>query len=103
TLTLASNTQSAAGDSPAAEASRLFAWSDRFVRRHIGPQEDDIAKMLETCGFKSLDALIDTAVPSQIRLCQPLNLPASRSEHGLLGELRKMAAQNRLFRSFIGM
>ena len=59
--------------------------------------------MLRTCGFESLDALIDTAVPSQIRLKRPLNLPPSRSEHGLLNELRKIATQNRVFRSFIGM
>jgi len=59
--------------------------------------------MLETCGFKTLDGLIDTAVPAQIRLRQPLNLPASRSEHGLLGELKKIASENRVFRSFIGM
>ena len=59
--------------------------------------------MLELCGFETLDALIDTAVPSQIRLRRPLNLPPSRSEHGLLAELRKTASQNRLYRSFIGM
>src|SRR5256884_409035 len=81
----------------------LFAWSDRFVQRHLGPNEQDIARMLETCGFKTLDALIDAAVPSQIRLSRSLNLPASRSEHGLLNELRKIASQNRIFRSFIGM
>jgi glycine dehydrogenase len=62
-----------------------------------------MAQMLATCGFESLDGLIDAAVPGQIRLRAPLNLPASRSEHGLLGELRQMGFQNRVFRSFIGM
>ena len=59
--------------------------------------------MLGVCGFGSLDALIDEAVPASIRLRTPLNLPASRSEHGLLAELRGIAAQNQTFRSFIGL
>lgn len=59
--------------------------------------------MLEACGFKSLDALIDTAVPAQIRDRKSLELPPSRSEHGLLAELREVAEQNQVFRSFIGM
>src|SRR5690349_8727074 len=80
-----------------------FAWSDRFVARHIGPRAEDVRSMLQECGFKNLDALIDTAVPAQIRYRKPLNLPASRSEHGLLAELRKTASQNQVFRSFIGM
>ena len=58
--------------------------------------------MLELCGFESLDALADAAVPEQIRLRKPLNLPASRSEYGLLGELKQVASKNYVFRSFIG-
>ncbi len=78
-------------------------WTDRFPSRHIGPDADDIAAMLKTCGFPSLDAMIDAAVPKDIRLGQPLNLPAARSEYGALAELRAIASQNRVFRSFIGM
>src|SRR5882762_2335819 len=83
-------------------AASAFAWSDRFVQRHIGPNAAEVAEMLMTCGFGSLDSLIDAAVPAQIRLKRPLNLPPSRSEHGLLTELRTIASQNRVFRSFIG-
>ena len=105
TLSSVSSQKPAPADAAQAASgvSSAFAWSDRFAQRHIGLNEGDIQQMLDTCGFKSLDALIETAVPSQIRLGRPLNLPASRSEHGLLGELRKIASQNRLFRSFIGM
>ena len=81
---------------------RAFAWSDRFVRRHIGPDAEQTRQMLELCGFESLDALADGAVPEQIRLRKPLNLPASRSEYGLLGELKQVASKNYVFRSFIG-
>ena len=80
----------------------VFAWSDRFVQRHIGPNAADVNEMLGTCGFNTLDSLIDAVVPSQIRLKRPLNLPPSRSEHGLLNELKTIAGKNRVFRSFIG-
>src|SRR5438128_1761615 len=104
-LTLASNEKSDSAEAATAESSAFnyFALSDRFVCRHIGPSPEETRQMLETCGFKTLEGLIDTTVPAQIRLRQPLNLPASRSEHGLLGELRKIASENRVFRSFIGM
>ena len=37
-----------------------------FIRRHIGPGEEQIAEMLSALGLDSLDALIDKAVPSAI-------------------------------------
>src|SRR5213075_652726 len=102
-LTAATSPKSSVAATAApSEKSTLFAWSDRFAQRHIGPNAAEISEMLETCGFSSLDALIDSAVPSQIRLKRPLNLPASRSEHGLLTELKTIAGKNRVFRSFIG-
>ena len=58
--------------------------------------------MLAQLGFKDLDALVDAAVPGQIRLAKPLNLPAAQSEFAALSELKKYAAHNRVFRSFIG-
>src|SRR5436309_8692178 len=84
-------------------AQNAFAWSDRFAARHIGPRPVDVDEMLHESGFKSMDALIDATVPAQIRSDKPLKLPPSRSEHGLLAELRKIAGQNQVFRSFIGM
>jgi len=81
----------------------LWAWSDRFVRRHIGPDEEEVRFMAKMCGFATLDDLIDTVVPSQIRLRKPLNLPVSRSEHGLLSELKQIASTNQPVRSFIRM
>src|SRR5438105_3489061 len=92
----------AAATDPNPVQANVFAWSDRFVQRHIGPNAAEVNEMLRTCGFNALDSLIDAAVPSQIRLKRPLNLPPSRSEHGLLNELKIMAAKNRVFRSFIG-
>ena len=73
------------------------------MNRHIGPNPADAAEMLAVCGFKSLEQMMDAAVPEGIRLRTQLSLPASRSEYGLLNELRGLAAKNQIFRSFIGM
>ncbi len=77
--------------------------TDTFVHRHLGPTEADIQEMLATLGLQSLDALIDQTVPDDIRLRRPLALPGQRSEQDVLNELRAIAAQNRIFRSLIGM
>ncbi|WP_416212219.1 aminomethyl-transferring glycine dehydrogenase [Nostoc sp. DedSLP03] len=74
-----------------------------FVLRHIGPNSDDIQQMLKVLRFPSLDALIDQTVPQTIRLKQPLNLPKAESEYAALASLKKVAAKNQVFRSYIGM
>ncbi|QHG17636.1 aminomethyl-transferring glycine dehydrogenase [Nostoc sp. ATCC 53789] len=74
-----------------------------FVPRHIGPNSDDIQLMLKVLGFPSLDALIDQTVPQTIRLKQPLKLPEAESEYAALTSLKKVAAKNEVFRSYIGM
>src|SRR6266496_1237365 len=76
---------------------------DRFAQRHIGPDPADIDEMLAVLGHQDLDELVDAAVPANIRLAKPLNLPAGRSEFGVLNELRSIAAQNHVFRSYLGM
>jgi glycine dehydrogenase len=79
-----------------------LAHPDQFVRRHIGPNENDAAEMLAQIGFKNLDELIDAAVPQKIRAQRKLNLPAAKSEFEALAELRRVASENKVFRSFIG-
>jgi len=83
--------------------SESLAHPDKFVRRHIGPNAAETAEMLKRVGFDSLDALADAAVPKQIRLGNPLKLPAAQSEFEVLRELKSIASQNQVFRSFIGM
>jgi len=75
---------------------------DQFVRRHIGPNPTEAAEMLARLGFKNVDELVDAAVPKNIRLEKNLNLPAAKSEFDALAELKKIAAENKVFRSFIG-
>ncbi|MBI3549328.1 MAG: aminomethyl-transferring glycine dehydrogenase [Elusimicrobia bacterium] len=76
---------------------------DGFAARHIGPRPEDLPGMLQTIGFRSLDELIDAAVPRAIRLSEPLPGAAGRSETEVLSELWSLASQNKLCRTFIGM
>jgi glycine dehydrogenase len=89
-----------------------LAPTDRFVDRHIGPEEitsNEVAEMLALVGYATLDQLVDDTVPSSIRLNQPMRLtgltddPAGDSEFHTLKRLREIASQNQVFRSFIGM
>jgi glycine dehydrogenase len=72
-----------------------------FSRRHIGPDEADIAAMLKVVGAPSLDALIDEAIPRRIRLPQPLNLPDGQPEHEFLVSLAEVAATRSTSRSSV--
>src|SRR5277367_760822 len=76
---------------------------DRFVARHIGPDDHDIKEMLRVVGQDSLEGLIDQTIPSTIRLRRPLALPAALSERDLLEKLGEIADKNEVWRSFIGM
>nr|MCS5645594.1 aminomethyl-transferring glycine dehydrogenase subunit GcvPA [Candidatus Neomarinimicrobiota bacterium] len=74
-----------------------------FTARHIGPSQDDIAAMLDTIGQESLDSLIKAVVPSEIRLSEPLTIGDSKTEKELLDELKTIADQNIVMKSYIGM
>src|ERR1022692_5354235 len=80
-----------------------LAHPDQFVSRHIGPNAAETGEMLALLGHKDLDGLIDAAVPQKIRLGKPLNLPAARSEFDALADIRRIAGENKVFRSFIGI
>ena len=75
---------------------------DSFARRHIGPNDDEIAQMLRDLGFDNLDALIEATVPKSIRLDRQLNLPEAKSEAEALAELRDISKKNKVAKSFIG-
>jgi glycine dehydrogenase len=77
--------------------------ADTFARRHIGPDDAEIAAMLEIVGAASLDELTDRATPRAIRSERPLDLPPAKSETEALAALRAMAGRNRVLTSMIGM
>src|SRR6185437_4091514 len=77
--------------------------SDYFEDRHIGPSAEDTQKMLETIGASSLDQLIDQTIPASIRKKKPMDLPPALGEQEMLLELKKIAAKNKVFKSYIGL
>jgi glycine dehydrogenase subunit 1 len=74
-----------------------------FIRRHIGPDEEQLREMLSLCAVASLDALIDRAVPDSIRAEMPALPMESMNERQTIGYLRRMRERNRIFVSMIGM
>src|SRR5689334_6145728 len=94
-------------EQPHAEAAAVGATvlkpSDTFVRRHIGPNVDEIKEMLDAIGADSLEDLVDQTIPESIRMKAPLNLGEPRGETETLNELRAIAAKNKVLRSCIGM
>src|SRR5438105_7504172 len=77
--------------------------AESFVPRHVGPDERDVAEMLKTLGFSSLEELIDATIPRKIRWREGLSLPQGLTELEVLTYFRALAAKNQVFRSFIGM
>ncbi|MFL4480191.1 aminomethyl-transferring glycine dehydrogenase [Paeniglutamicibacter sp. ORCA_105] len=76
--------------------------SAEFVARHIGPQGSDIDTMLAQLGYSSIDEIVDTAVPADIRQSEPLDLPAPRTEAEVLSDLRVLANKNVMKTQMIG-
>lgn len=80
----------------------LFA-SDEFISRHIGPNQQQAETMLAALGVDSLDTLISQTVPATIREIESLPLAAPVAEHTALEELKKIAAKNTIYTSYIGL
>ena len=74
-----------------------------FIRRHIGPGEEQIADMLADLGHRSLDSLTEAVVPARIVSASGLDLDPPMGERETLSYLRKMSNRNKVFISMIGM
>jgi glycine dehydrogenase len=74
-----------------------------FPGRHIGPSDDDIAKMLAVVSAASLDDLTRQAVPPSVLDEKGLDLPPALEEGEAIALLQGIAAGNRVVRSLIGM
>ncbi len=75
---------------------------DAFVARHIGPDSDELRRMLAVIGVTSADELIDAVVPASIRSTTPLAVPAPIDEATALARLRQLADRNEVRTSLIG-
>ncbi len=76
---------------------------DRFVTRHIGPRNNEIAEMLEAVGVSSMEELLEQTVPSNIRLQQPLKLNEGLSERKYFRRILELASKNKVYNTYIGM
>jgi glycine dehydrogenase len=76
---------------------------ESFASRHIGPDPTERDAMLKVVGAPSLDELVRQAIPSSIRLEQPLQLAEGQSEYRFLTDLRQIAARNEVCKSYIGL
>ena len=74
-----------------------------FVSRHLGPRLEDQNAMLRTLGAPSLDDLIERTVPGAIRLRERLSVSKALTESEYLEHIDGLAAQNTVFRNYIGM
>ena len=74
-----------------------------FQSRHIGPRPHERDRMLQVIGAPSLDALMEEAIPSSIRLKAPPSALEPEREHEFLARLREVARRNLPVRSLIGL
>ena len=80
-----------------------YAPADVFEARHNAPDAAAVAAMLRAVGVASLSQLIDETVPAAIRLPRQLNLPPALTERAFLAKFKQIAAQNKVFKSYIGL
>jgi glycine dehydrogenase len=77
--------------------------NESFTKRHLGPRNEDVRKMLDTVGVKSVEQLIDETVPESIRLRNPIDIPENGvSEQAYLSHIKTIAGKNKVYRSYIG-
>jgi glycine dehydrogenase len=77
-------------------------YKDEFIYRHNSSMKNDTEAMLKTIGVGSVDQLIDETIPAHIRLKQRMQLPEPMTEVELLAMLSEVAAQNKIYKNFIG-
>jgi glycine dehydrogenase len=83
----------------------LSTFRGEFVDRHIGPNDQQIEKMLKEIGASSLDSFISQVVPESIAMAAALDkfLPSAISEEAAIAQLRSLAQKNHVEHSLIGL
>uniref|UniRef100_A0A671UIX8 glycine dehydrogenase (aminomethyl-transferring) n=1 Tax=Sparus aurata TaxID=8175 RepID=A0A671UIX8_SPAAU len=82
---------------------RILPRHDDFAERHIGPGEREKREMLDALGLESIDQLIEDTVPASIRMQKSMKMDDPLCENEILDSLQKIASQNKVWRSYIGM
>src|SRR5450432_2912549 len=76
--------------------------ANEFTNRHIGSNEVETQQMLETIGMKSLEELIEKALPKSIRNPVQLQVTEPVSEAEYLHLIREICNKNQVFKNYIG-
>ena len=77
--------------------------TDMLLGRHLGPNEDEIKKMLNKIGASSLSELLQETIPESIRLEKTLELPDGISEYEFSKHIHLIGKENKGFDTFIGL
>ena len=83
--------------------------TDKFVERHIGPNEEEIKKMLVKINADSIEELLEETIPPSIRLDKPIsyNIRYNNPKDGMnVWENRKatvMGLLNEQSADFVGL
>ena len=73
-----------------------------FENRHIGANQDDIKKMLNTICLSSVDELIHQTIPNLILKNSPLKIGDAITENDYLNKIKEIANLNKRFDNYIG-
>ena len=73
-----------------------------FSKRHIGPDDSDINKMLSYLGFDSIEQLINATIPDGIQFNDDLNIGKSISEYEFFNTIKRIGKKNQVVKSYIG-
>eukprot|EP00437_Effrenium_voratum_P023039 CAMPEP_0181413522 /NCGR_PEP_ID=MMETSP1110-20121109/9017_1 /TAXON_ID=174948 /ORGANISM="Symbiodinium sp., Strain CCMP421" /LENGTH=978 /DNA_ID=CAMNT_0023536341 /DNA_START=82 /DNA_END=3018 /DNA_ORIENTATION=- len=86
-------------------SSDLFAPTDTFTARHLGPLPHDVEEMCKVIGVKDLAELMEQAIPASVRREQPMELPDGEKigESDALALLKEMLSKNIIAKNYIGM
>ncbi len=74
-----------------------------FSNRHIGPNKEEIKKMLNALGISSVKELIYETIPNDILLKNELKLDDAISEYEFNILIRTLSKKNKLFKNYIGL
>lgn len=75
---------------------------NEFLSRHLGPREHEISEMLNAVGVSSMDELIDQTIPKIIRSKQETQIDSAKTEYEILNDLREIAKNNIVLKSYLG-
>ena len=76
---------------------------DKFTLRHNGIWEADHRQMLSVLNLKSTEQLVDEVIPPHIRSNKELDVPTEMTEYEYLQHIKKVAAKNKVFRTYMGL